>query len=714
MVHEGAHGTHAEVSGRNHRTASARDIKGSSLSFGDTINHYHVTHAMPRRPLAIPADLGDFQNRKSDLAKLNGFLESDKLVCLIAGTAGVGKTALAIKWAHRVKSHFPDGHLYANLGGFTTQPPGDPYAILGEFLPAVGIPAGELPDSLDARSALFRSVLAERRILIVLDNAVAAEQVRPLLPGAGTSRVVVTSRSLMDGLGLQESVVRYGIDVFPAAEAIAMIRAIVGSERAVTDGSSIEEASRLCGSLPLAIRIFSERARNRPLTPLPDLVDTLRDPTTRWRTLSAGDIAVSKAFSASYDDLDETAQQVFRRLGWFPSPEFSIGAAVALTGLIRRDVAQALDDLEAVTLVRRVGPDRYRTHDLLHGFAAEKAAEEPLQERHTAVRRLLNWYLECAAQLRSIAPYEQSAVHVTVDVRQSEIAQPAFASYRDALSWFQNERADLIAVVSLADSNGEYRFAWQVVAALSFAYAHIGHFDDWLTLIRLGTTCAERDGDPAGYAALMAFHGMACKQRGKYDEASEHYRTALDQYQTSNDVHGQAWVQNLLGYLCLAAGRLDQADEAFHTSLTLCHHNGLEQLAILPAEGLGRTARARGYGEAAMVAFEAALAAHQAGSDVAQQFGVLVEMSGTATELHRPDDGVAYATRALEIATRDEVSSRYFEGLALAALGDALHAAGRLDEARVQMMLSEFAGSAVPRNRGEPGNRRPKRRSSVQ
>jgi tetratricopeptide (TPR) repeat protein len=702
-VDERTYGTHAEVSGRSHRTATARDISDSSLTFGDTINHYHgATNSTLRRPLAIPGDLHDFWNRDTDLAELDSFLSSSVSICLIAGTAGVGKTALAIRWAYRVKESFPDGHLYIDLGGFRTAPPVDPHDVLGQFLTAVGVSAGELPDATEARSSLFRSTLAERRLLIVLDNAVSAEQVRPLLPGAGPSRVLITSRNLMEGLGLRESVIRHGVDIFPQAEAIAMASAIIGRERAVEGGSSIAEASQLCGSLPLAIRIFAERARMRPSIPLPDLVDDLRDATTRWRALTAGDIAVSKAFSASYEDLDPITQQVFRRLGWFPSPELSIGAATALAGLPRRTVIHALDELEGATLVRAVGPYRYRMHDLLHGFALEKAADEPPAESDAAIARLLNWYVTCAVQLRDMAPYEQSAPHVAVDDVGSDTAS-GFASYREALAWFQGERGQLVAVARMAIARGESRRAWQITAALSFAYAHSGHFDDWLTLVRLGLAGAEQDDDAAGRATLTAFHGMVCKQTGKYGEASEYFHDALSQYEASGDTHGEAWVQNLLGYLHLAATRLDQADAAFHASLATCRRHGLDTLAILPAEGLGCVARARGDGEGAMAAFEAALAAHEAAHDIAQQFGVLVEMAGTALELGRPDDGTAYASAALEIAAREDVDSQLFQGLALVALGDALRAAGQPQEAmnryRSAASIQSEAGDIAGRNR---------------
>ncbi|MEZ0115433.1 tetratricopeptide (TPR) repeat protein [Catenulispora sp. EB89] len=694
------------MSGNARDVVQARDINGGV--------HFHSASGVPLpTPRQLPHDVHGFVNRVTDLESLSNFLIAAQpggpgsKVVLIAGTAGVGKSSLAVHWAHRVRNQFPDGQLHVDLHGYGPGARVEPAQALLRFLEALGVPADSIPDDLESRSVLYRSLLAERRMLVLLDNAGSAEQARPLIPAAEGCIVVVTSRSQLSGLVARDGAVRIAVHTFGDAEAVQLLRSTIDSYRGGNDNEDdVAELARLCARLPLALRIAAERAAARPMMALADLIEDLRDESSLWDALSAEDAAEADAvrtvFAWSYRALPEPAARMFRLIGLHPGADFPTGAAAALAGLPRRRAARLLDDLVGAHLIEQLASDRYRLHDLLRAYASDQVrTDESSSDRTDALARMLDWYLQSAAHVRQVAPYEQASHHARLDQPRPEVEPQRFNNYTTAIEWFRSERHNLIAVVRAAAEVGLDRPAWQIPAALSFVYAHNGYFDDWFTIGRMGLDAATREGSLDGQAALLASLGMACRQSQRLDEASEYYHAALDIHQSRADHLGEAWVLNLLGYLHLQAGRLTASTDTFQQSLNLCRRSGFDQLCGYPAEGLGRVRLAAHNAEEAVTYFREALAIHRAANEQTGQFSVLIITAEALLALRRTEEASDCISDALSVA--ETLENRHFESLALVVQGHVLRATGRPSDAlsayqqagAIQRMLGDRAGELV-------------------
>lgn len=678
----GDHGTRSEISGSARNAVQARDISGDI--------HFHPAAQAPApTPRQLPRDVRGFVNRVADLLALDDALSpaSDEdgqgRIVVISGTAGVGKSSLAVHWAHKNRDLFPDGQLHANLHGFDQGPPVAPADVLSRFIEALGVPASMIPADTDARVALFRSMAADKHLLVVLDNAATSEQVRPLLTGAAHCTTLVTSRSRLSALVVRDGAVRVTTDVFAEQDAVKLLTTAFGTQR-TDDEADIAELAGLCARLPLALRIAAERAAARPMMPLTDLIAELRSESSMWDALSSEDAAeadaVRSVFAWSYRALSEPASRMFRLLGLHPTSEFAVGAAAALARIQPRAAVRLLDDLAAAHLITQLDRDRFQVHDLLHAYAADQAGEADTDESNAlALRRLLDWYVQGAAAVRTTAPYEQAAHHVPVDAADSDVDPPLFTDYPSALSWFRSERANLIATVRLAERLGFDRPAWQIPAALSFAYAHNGYFDDWFAITTPGLAAAERDGDAAGRAALLASLGMACRQSHRFAEASEHYHAALAIHEQREDHHGQAWLLDLIGFLEHDAGRFDAALAAFQGSAKICRTQQLPRFLGYPIEGIGCVRLATGDADGAVEAFQESVELHTAAGDVIGRFHALVSICEAYLEAGRNAD--AERASALAVEAAEAVDSRAREGQALITRARTLQAVGRAEEA---------------------------------
>lgn len=388
---------------------------------------------------------------------------------VIAGTAGAGKTSLALRWAHQVRERFPDGQLYANLRGYDPGEPVTAREALHRFLTALGTPAQAVPEDLDAAAAHYRSLLADRHVLVVLDNVATVGQVRPLLPGSATSLVIVTSRSRLSGLAVRDGARRLTLGTLPEREAVALLRAVTAGYRPADDERELAELARLCARLPLALRIAAERAAFRPHMRLADLIADLRDESALWDALSTGDDeeaeAVRTVFAWSYRALPDHAARLFRLLGLHPGPEFGLHAATALAGLTTSRTRQLLDSLVGAHLLEQTAPDRYQFHDLLRAYATDQATdEEPPAMREAALLRVLEWYLHTADAAQSwISPAED---HLDLAPPPDSVRPPAFADYDAAVDWAEREHANLLQAVCTAAAAGYDRLAWQLSAVL--------------------------------------------------------------------------------------------------------------------------------------------------------------------------------------------------------------------------------------------------------
>ncbi len=404
---------HAQSRNTSEVSGDSADVVQAGYVHGDL--HFHGGDRKPAEtPRQLPGDVRSFVNRVGETGDLDAVLDDDADppgLVVITGTAGVGKTSLAVHWAHRAGHRFPDGQLYVNLRGYDPGAPVTAAEVLDRFLRALGESAGSIPSEPEDRAALYRSRLADKRMLILLDNAASVGQVRPLLPGTSRCLVIVTSRNRLSGLVVRNGARRVDLGVLTEDESAELLRELTATYRAADDQAELLELARLCARLPLALRIAAERAASRPLMSLADLISDLRDESSLWDALTAEDDeeadAVRTVFAWSYRALPQDAARLFRRLGLHPGPEFGTDAAAALLDGSTGQAKRLLDVLVGAHLIDQSAPGRYQLHDLLCAYAADQALhEESAQDRWLAVRSVLGWYARCAdSAVRTIFPH---------------------------------------------------------------------------------------------------------------------------------------------------------------------------------------------------------------------------------------------------------------------------------------------------------------------
>lgn len=567
---------------------NAMITQADSVIQAATINtvhlHRHVDGTLPT-PRQLPCHTSHFVGRTPEIDHLNSVLNDHKhnsvdndpdpctvVISAISGTAGVGKTTLALHWAHRVREQFPDGDLYINLRGFDpSEPPLTPSAALENFLQALNIPADQIPRDTDAVASLFRSALHGRKMLILLDNAATADQVRPLIPGTNTCLVLITSRNWLPGLTAHAGASRLTLDLLPMPEAVALLRQIIGAERADAEPNTLPELARLCARLPLALSIVAERIVSSHL-PLAALVDELSD---RHKRLDAFDMdpngepnAIVAVFSWSYQALAPDVARLFRLLAVHPGPEFSIAAVAALVGTTATATQKMLETLIRASLIDQPTNGRYRLHDLLRSYAIDRAnLDESGDELQEARHRVLLWYLYSSDAAESVI--DPGYRRLPLERTDLAITPAAFADTRQAMDWYSSERFNLIAATNDAAANSFPDLAWKIAAATSRFYYHRQHFDDWLETHRVGLDAARQIGERYGEAELLNSQGIAYVRLRQIPRALEFHRRALEIRQQIGDRHGEGVSLNNLGFPYQYSGRLNEAYDCFNAALTI-------------------------------------------------------------------------------------------------------------------------------------------------
>jgi DNA-binding SARP family transcriptional activator len=527
--------------------------------------------AVPRQ---LPAAVSGFTGRTYVLAALTGMLDQagppgTVVISAIGGTAGVGKTALALHWAHQVAGRFADGQLHVNLRGY--DPSGTPVtateAIRG-FLDALGVPPERIPPDPQAQAGLYRSLLAGKRMLIVLDNAVDERQVRPLLPASPGSLVLVTSRRQLDGLAAAYGAQLIGVDVLSHAEAVQMLAARIGAGRTAAEPAAVDRIAGLCACLPLALAIAAARAAARPRFPLAALAAELADTAGRLDTLDGGDPATSvrAVFSWSYDQLSEEAARMFRLLGLHPGPDISVAAAASLVGCPEPQARRLLRELARTHLITERVPGRYAFHDLLRAYAAEQAhCFDSQDDRDAAIGRVLDHYLHTAARGNLLLDPSTESV-VLAPLRPGAAAgQPA--DYPQAMDWFEAEHQVLLAAITLAAGSGSGNYTWQLPWAMESFLRYRGHWQDWAATARTALAAATRLGDTAAQALSGRLLADACRELGDHDEARRYYTSSLTLCHRLGNRLGEGKVQHSLGLLAGLQGR--NADALGHAEQAL-------------------------------------------------------------------------------------------------------------------------------------------------
>jgi transcriptional regulator with XRE-family HTH domain/tetratricopeptide (TPR) repeat protein len=533
---------------------------------GEGDSHQATRRGPMVTPRQLPATVTDFTGRVAELAALAGILDNagdsapgTVMIAAIGGTAGVGKTALALHWAHQVADQFTDGQLHVNLRGF--DPSGTPVtsgeAIRG-FLDALGVPRSRIPPSPDAQAALYRSLLAGKRVLIVLDNARDEQQVRPLLPASPASLVVVTSRSQLTGLAAAHGARLVPVDVLSHAEAVQFVTARVGAGRAAAEPAAIAEIAALCACLPLALSVAAARTAGRPRLPLAALAAELRDAAGRLDALDSRDPAASirAVFSWSYHQLSDAAARMFRLIGLHPGPDITAPAAASLAATGGPAARRLLRDLVDAQLIAEHVPGRYAFHDLLRAYAAEQASERDSEhDRVAAVGRFLDHYVH-TAYAASLVLQPSDTLPALGSPRSGAAPEP-LADYRQAMAWFEAEHRVLVAATGVA-SGTPSPHAWQLPHAMLHFLTRWGYLREWASLERTALDCATRLGDARGQAVSHHMLGNAYGLLGRaygldreYDQAAGHYRDGLRLYRQLGDRLGEAQIH---GSFCLLAG----------------------------------------------------------------------------------------------------------------------------------------------------------------
>jgi DNA-binding SARP family transcriptional activator len=640
-------------------------------------------------PHELPAEVRYFTGRADELAALTGLLDearSEKprtvVISAISGTAGVGKTALALQWAHQVADRFPDGQLHVNLRGFDPSgTPATPESAIRGFLDALGVPPERIPSAPDAQEGLYRSLLADRRMLIMLDNARDEQQVRPLLPGGGGSLVLVTSRSELAGLAAADGARLLTLDVLTHDEAVQLLTARIGVSRAAAEPDAAAKIATLCAHLPLALAVAAARASARPGFPLAALAAELRDTAGRLDALDVGDpvVSVRAVFSWSYRQLSAGAARMFRLLGLHPGPDISFPAAASLAAVNQTEARRRVRELAGAHLIAEHAPGRYAFHDLLRAYATDRALDtDTATGREAAVDRVLDHYLHTASRAVILLRPSHEPVILATPSPGAVPEQPA--DHRDALAWFQAEHQVLLAAVTLADSSRSDSHAWQLPWAMEPFLQNCGHYQEWAAAQRTALAAATRLRDTAAQAVSSRLLAACCTDLGDNDQALDHYASSLRLYRCLGNRLGEAKVQHNLGWLAVRQGRNADALGHAEQALRLLRASGrkVAEAEALNAVGwchglLGDYQQARAFCRQALAV----------GAEVADRRveGYVWDSLGYAEHhLGNLGEAVACYERALGIAR--EIGDRWVEAAILTHIGDTRHAAGDLPQAR--------------------------------
>ena len=660
-------------------------------------------------PAQLPVAVAAFVGRDRDLSRLDALRRDGGAasIAVICGTAGIGKTALAVQWAHAARDRFDGGQLYVDLRGYATVPPVPPLEALAGFLGALGVPAEQVPADEVQAAALYRTLLAGRRVFVLLDNAYGVEQVRPLLPGGPEHMVVVTSRDTLGGLVARDGAAHLTLGVLAPDEAREVLTRVLGHDRVDAEPDDAAALARLCAHLPLALRIAAADLVTRPGRRIGAHVAEL-NAGNRLGTLAVDgdpDNAVRAAFDVSYGCLEPAAHLLFRRLGLAPGSDYTADDAAALLGGVDRLAAdRLLRRLAGAHLVDEHAPGRYACHDLLRVYAAERAAEEePAEQRHAALDRLYDGYLH-RAQAAADALYP----HMLRLPDASEGGGPR-PTHQDALAWLEAERHNLVIAVGHAARHGPRRAAWLLADALR-GYFHLRRYtSDWFTVANAALDAARRERDPAGQAAARHSLGTAYRSIGENHEALREYAkglglarrcgwrqseaTALGNLGIVNRKlgrlrptarqldaalvidrqlgrrAGEANNLTMLATVYLEMGRLDRATECFADALELNTMIGSRHGEALVLTGLGQVSLELGRFDEAGAHLTAA---RQRYAEVGDRDGVAMIHCFLATrecDLGRPEPGRDHALTALDLAR--ETGDRQTEAMALNALGAA-------------------------------------------
>ena len=576
---------------------------------------------------ALPRDIASFTGRQRELAELvEAAAGAGGVVGIhaIGGMAGVGKTAFAVHAAHKLADRFPAGQIFLPLHGHTPgQQPVDPADALASLLLTAGVPAGQIPPGAEARMALWRDRLAGKQLLLVLDDAASSEQVRPLLPGAGGSLVLVTSRRHLTAL---EDAAAISLDTLPPGEAAALLVRLAARAGLSPADPEVGEITRLCGWLPLAIGMVARQLHHHPAWSAAGRAAELAAAVDRLELMATENVSVAAAFNLSYADLTAGQQRLFRRLGLHPGPDIDGYAAAALDGTGLAAARRGLEALYDQYLLAEPAPGRYRMHDLIREHARALAGRlDPGSDRENATARLLDYYQHAATRADALIARQTRPALAPAD-SAVPAAAPDLAEREQALAWARAERAGLLACLDHATATGQHARVIALTAALAGLLRRDGPWAEAITRHTAAIQAARHLGDRLGQANALTELGVVRRETGDYPATAQALEQALDIYRDLGDRLGQANALSHLGFVRLATGEYPAAAQTLEQALDIYRDLGDRLGQAIALRYLGDFRRVTGEYPAAAQFLEQALGIYCDLGDRLGQANVLTDL----------------------------------------------------------------------------------------
>jgi DNA-binding SARP family transcriptional activator len=636
-------------------------------------------------PAQLPPDTADFTGRDDEVRLLCGLLGAQPdetrpgavVISAVAGMGGIGKTALAVHVAHRLKAQFPGGQLYANLQG--TSNPLSPADVLGRFLRELGVPDPAIPQNDAAREARYRTMLASRKMLILLDDARDAAQVRPLLAGSAGSAVIVTSRGTLSDLA---GATLLDIGALSDRDAESLFDAIVGTRRAAGEQDARTTVLDFCAGLPLAIRIAGSRLSARPNWSIAYLSEKLADERGRLTELTVGDLAVRASFTVSYNALlggGMDPARLFRLLGLADMTVLSLPAIAALSDLPSPGVSEVLETLTDIHLLQSPAPEYFRLHDLLRNYAAELAeSHDTPGERHAAIGRLVRWYAEQAAiVVRVLAPSRMAPSGPGAPA----IEAPGMTDPKRVLAWCENERSNLVAAARLAARMGIHDIATRIASETWGFFERTPYIEDWLVISQTGVSSARCLGDDAILTRTLNGLGQVYSLLRRFEDSRRCFDEALSIQERVGGRHRKAMILDSLAIDLYYQDRFKEALDCLHSSLVIHGSVGDKWSVGMCLNNIGEMLLQLNRHDEALDYAKRALAMLREAGDL--YGGSAAE--GTLADIYLGlgcfEDAVEHYRSAL--AAHVEIAREHQnQADMLCGLGDALAGLGRIDEAR--------------------------------
>lgn len=657
-----------------------------------------------RQVAQLPGPPAGFVGRERELDRMRMALTREprldvSRIVFIEGPPGVGKTSAAIRCAHEIQgSHhntYADGELHINLHGFSSEgKPVHPGDALEEFLVELGVPPQDIPKQTEPKAKLYRSVLASRQILIILDNAASAEQIEPLLPGARHCGVIVTSRKKFAGLAMRVGAEMLELGPVTHTEAVAILGQAVGAGVSSTQADQLVTLADQCGRLPLALRISAERLVVHPHRPIREMIDELAAEHERLDGLSTGDSnTIRTVFEWSYNDLSPGEQSMFRRLSLHPGQRFSAGAAAALEGVSMIRARRLLEKLTTVHLLEGTADDRYQFHDLLRVYAADRSAEsDDRAELDAAALRLANWYLHNAvAAGQALAPFRLNPLEPP---SAPGVEARPFATAAAALKWCDAEAENFTSVVKMAAERGFHEVAWKTAVAL-FDYLRLlrnpGRL--WLATTSLALDAARTSADRYAEGWVETSLAEAHRWLRQYECSLHHFRHALEIRQEIDDRQGAGWSTAGLGFLAVDRGMLEQAREHALAAMEIFRETGDLHGEASALFTLADTYQGRGCLDEALRTLRRSLRIFES---IGNHDGRALTLTKIADVLLADGEPArALATIESSIEARRRAGSQWGEADGLVRRARILRELARVDEARGSLEAAAALYSAV-------------------